>query len=207
MKKVILASLAMAAFATANAQLNSTDFAPKTATVHDNVQVQVPNVLTLSPSGQSVILASSDLLGGVVSGTQTYMVSSNKEWMASYSITGATGNEDGKSYTHGDATHFGWNGGTASNTDDGDDNNIMPLSLLSMKVTAPTSSLEGGSLSNITWGSSYTPVHTGGSQQFINEGTWGANLPFSLNYQYNFNTWNYMGGIYRADVTVTASQE
>ena len=205
MKKVILASLAMAAFATANAQLNSSAYAPQSASVSDNVQVQVPNVLQLSPSGQSVILSSTSLTAGNVTGTQTYNVASNKEWMASYSITGATGTEGGNAYTHGDGTHFGWNGGNALNTDDGDDNNIMPLSLLSMQVTAPASSLDGPGA--IVWGSSYTPVHTGGSQQIINEGLWGASVPFSLNYRYNFNTWNYMGGIYRADVTVTATQE
>jgi len=193
MKKTVLTiAIAFAAFAS-NAQLNSSAYAPATATVHDNVQVQVPNKLEMTPAHATTIL-STTTLPATVTNNQTFTVKSNKEFSVFVNI-----NSDNNIF-------FDYNRGNSANHLDWDDNNRMLLSDLKMKVAT---NLPGGTVVNGF--TSYTPlVHTwfnwGLGAQLINEAQPGGNQQFDVAYKVDLG-WNHVGGIYSATVVYTAVQE
>lgn len=193
MKKTVLTiAIALAAFAS-HAQLNSTAFAPAHATVKDNVQVQVPNKLEMSPAHSTTIL-STTTLPATVTNDQTFTVKSNKEFSVYVNIN---------SFTN---IYFDYSNGTSSNHIDWDDQFLMPLSDLKIKVAT---NLPGGTVENGF--DHYTPLtHTwfnwGLGAKLISEAQPGGNQQFDVAYKVDLG-WNHVGGIYSARVVYTAVQE
>jgi len=193
MKKTVLTiAIALAAFAS-NAQLNSSAYAPAHASVVDNVQVQVPNKLEMSPAHSTTIL-STTTLPATVTNNQTFTVKSNKEFSVFVNIN-----------SHNNL-FFDYDRGNSANHIDFDDNVSMPLSDLKMKVAT---NLPGGTIMNGF--TSYTPlVHTwfnwGLGAQLIDEAQPGGNQQFDVAYKVDLG-WNHVGGIYSATVVYTAVQE
>ena len=212
MKKVILASIALAAFATtANAQLtgnqinNSTNSGRASDQSSVSLTVVVPNVLTLSPdaNSSSITLTQAQTQAGagnyyVLPTTNTWTVWSNREYFVYYQAPA--------NFTYSNTTGA---------TDDGDENTTWPIGNMKMEITANNT---GGSILNGygAWTSlTHAAVVANNGEgtnsiapgtELIDEGMPG-NLSFTTNYEIQSPGYSVVGGTYTATVYIWAIQE
>jgi hypothetical protein len=152
MKKLVIAALAMGAFATANAQLlnNQVKQVNYNGRASDQstmcLTVTIPNILVLSPntssasitldSGQTFNVGGSwDLNGSPVNWT----VRSNREWFLYYQTNANTVNI-GSNYHPNWVTYMNYSPLTGDNVlgtayDDGDENTNIPIGQITMRIT------------------------------------------------------------------------
>ena len=212
MKKLILASIALVAFATAaNAQLtgaqivNSTNNGRATDQSSVGLTVVVPNVLTISPdaNSSSITLTQAQTQAGsgnyyTLPTANTWTVWSNREYFVYYQAP----------------VNFTYSNTTGA-TDDADENQTYSINNMKMMITSNNT---GGVITN-GYGA-WTPlVHatipsvpagsTGSivaGTELIDEGQAG-NLSFTTNYEIQSPGYSIVGGTYTATVYIWAIQE
>ena len=213
MKKLILASIALVAFATAaNAQLtgaqivNSTNNGRATDQSSVSLTVVVPNVLTISPdaNSSSITLTQAQTQAGsgnyyTLPTANTWTVWSNREYFVYYQAPAT--------FTYSNTTGA---------TDDADENQTWAIGNMKMQITSNNT---GGAITN-GYGAFTSLVHatvnSGNSMstnasltpgtELIDEGQAG-NLSFTTNYEIQSPGYSIVGGTYTATVYIWAIQE
>lgn len=212
MKKMILAALALGAFATANAgnqnQYSTTMHASDSTGI--SFSALVPNVLVLNPQAAQTVshtLTQAEVQAAantyVTMGNVPFTVWSNREYNCTYFVTTTT--PGFLNYTD-----------IAGDVHDNDDQYAMPIGNVQFKV-ADTVNLKGRNDGNnqthnytdlsMAYGVNNWNSLTTGNNTFIDEARPSDGGQFTLYYRL-LNPYTYfIGGTYSATITVTATTE
>lgn len=147
-----------------------------------NVQLGLANVISITYIGSEATVnlpfaSASDYANGITSGTQDFLVQSNKQFKVTVKAS---------------SSRFSY---TGSSTDP-----HMPISLLKIAVTANNT---GGTIPN-KFDNQFSKIKTS-NQTIIKNGVAGGNQTFSVQYQADPG-YSYPEGIYTATIVYTATQ-